>query len=66
MCEGEEDGDDIEFYFAGGAESLKRQMEEIPELDAEFVFCVLISRIIISPYFKCSFVLLVKKKAFSD
>ncbi|VDM09070.1 unnamed protein product [Wuchereria bancrofti] len=35
MCEGEEDGDDIEFYFAGGTESLKRQMEEIPELDTE-------------------------------
>ncbi|VDP14980.1 unnamed protein product, partial [Onchocerca flexuosa] len=35
MCETEEDGDDIEFYFAGGTESLKRQMEEIPELDTE-------------------------------
>uniref|UniRef100_A0A915PLL6 Uncharacterized protein n=1 Tax=Setaria digitata TaxID=48799 RepID=A0A915PLL6_9BILA len=35
MCEGEEDGDDIEFYFTGGTESLKRQMEEIPELDTE-------------------------------
>ncbi|EJD74412.1 hypothetical protein LOAG_18272 [Loa loa] len=35
ICEGEEESDDIEFYFAGGTESLKRQMEEIPELDAE-------------------------------
>ncbi|VDN03545.1 unnamed protein product [Thelazia callipaeda] len=34
VCE-VEDRDDVEFYFEGDVESLKRQLEEIPELDSE-------------------------------